>query len=632
MVVVQPLGQSSQTYSSSSGVIQPLVPTTSPVLEKKKKTQPQVVSAPTPKPQKKFTEGVKKFAVRTAVSFADLITESLDFTTNFIVKNPIFNAGSTLATKTLQKVAPKAAEKQEKQLNKWKDIYTGLAEKPKQAVDRIQQTEYLQPSKEWQKASLKDKLVKHTGETLAVLGPSIIPSFALYAVNPIAGIVTVIGSTANDVKTGAIENGVPENKAEKLGLATGILVGALDRIVPDELFSPSQKAKFIGGFVKRIVPMSIKEAGTEIAQENIQIAAEATFRKDLGWDEVKTRNAMSGLGGLLGGAGATTVVGTINQTFNQDILLETPETKEETKIKEEIVKVPEVPTAKKPSLKPTTEAPKAKKASVKGGVAEGGLYDVKKTVDELAKKSKNPTEMMWRVSKLPEKQRASVAYEIGSKPAGYFDKLYGKSVAQQPLSVKKTAPKPKAPVEVKPKTVSVPREQLPVGEGKKKVSRLEARVTESLDKAPEEVKNLSTYNQMVKKEQISKAVKYVEENPDEAMQVLRGEKEAPKGLLNNSIYVAMEQKAKDDVELARRLASLASTRAGQEISILSEIDPDSPVKMMKEIVDIRVARFKDRFKGKTVKEAQDQVVKNIKKEVKVPSKYDWNSFLNSIEC
>src|SRR3990167_6183618 len=197
-------------------------------------------------------------------------------------------------------------------------------------------------------------------------------------------------------------------------------------------------------------------------------------------------------------------------------------------------------------------------------------------------------------------------------------------------------PAVKPEVKVKPKEVSVPREQLPVSskEGIEKASRLEARVTQSLDKTPQEIKDQlgSTFTQMNKKEQIAKASRYVNDSPEEAMKVLRGEIEAPKDILKNSIYVAMENQAKGDVSLARKLASLASTREGQELSILTEIDKNSPVKAMSEVVKIREEAFRKRHTGKTVKEVSDKVVSDIKKKVKVPDKYDWSHFLDSIQC
>ena len=71
---------------------------------------------------------------------------------------------------------------------------------------------------------------------------------------------------------------------------------------------------------------------------------------------------------------------------------------------------------------------------------------------------------------------------------------------------------------------------------------------------------------------------------------------------------------------------------GQEISVLTEIDPNSPVKIMGDIVNIRRKAFTDRYKTRTTKEVSNKVVKDIKSKIKTPSKWDWNTFINSIEC
>jgi len=183
--------------------------------------------------------------------------------------------------------------------------------------------------------------------------------------------------------------------------------------------------------------------------------------------------------------------------------------------------------------------------------------------------------------------------------------------------------------------VKVPREQLPVGEGAEKVSRLEARVKKTLDNTSQEQIDrlgLATYQELNKKEQIRKASEYVTKSPDEALQVLRGEVEAPKGVLRNAIYVAMQNEAIGDVELARKLASISSTRLGQEIGILTEIDPYSPVKLMKDIIKIKEEAFKKRYGERTPSKVKKTITKQIKSKVKVPDKYSWSKFLDSIKC
>ena len=193
---------------------------------------------------------------------------------------------------------------------------------------------------------------------------------------------------------------------------------------------------------------------------------------------------------------------------------------------------------------------------------------------------------------------------------------------------------PKEKPVVKPKTVSVPREQLPVGEGKEKVSRLEARVKQSLENIDQDKIDelgLSTYKELNKKENISKAAEYVTKNPEEALEVLKGNVEAPKGILRNAIYVAMQNYSIGDVDLARKLASISSTRLGQEISILTEIDKDNPVSIMSGIVKFREKAFKEKYGRKSVDKVKNNVVKSIKDKIKKIDKYDWNAFINNID-
>ena len=186
-----------------------------------------------------------------------------------------------------------------------------------------------------------------------------------------------------------------------------------------------------------------------------------------------------------------------------------------------------------------------------------------------------------------------------------------------------------------PTTVKVPKTQLPVGEGEAKVSRLEARVTQNLeDLSPDKIEQLglSTYNQMNKADQIKAATEYVTENPEDALKVLQGTKEPPKGLLKNSLYVAMDNLAMDDAGLARKLASLSSTRYGQEISILTEVNPDSPVSAIKKVEQARVEGLKGR--GIDVAKETTKIAKEVKESVRkaVSPRPAWEDFIKEIQC
>jgi hypothetical protein len=185
------------------------------------------------------------------------------------------------------------------------------------------------------------------------------------------------------------------------------------------------------------------------------------------------------------------------------------------------------------------------------------------------------------------------------------------------------------------KIISVPRSQLPVGEGAEKVSKLEARVKKTLDNISQETIDklgLSTYNELNKKENIKLASEYVIKNPEEALKVLSGEIEAPKGILRNAIYVAMQNQAIGSVDLAMKLASITSTRLGQEIGILTEIDPDSPVKIISDIIKIREETVQKRYGNRSIKQITDLEVKKIKSQVKTPGLNAWEQFLKEIQC
>jgi len=161
------------------------------------------------------------------------------------------------------------------------------------------------------------------------------------------------------------------------------------------------------------------------------------------------------------------------------------------------------------------------------------------------------------------------------------------------------------------RTTRVPREQLPVSSegGAMRVSRLEARikgVVNDVNASRAESEGISTFGQMNKAEMRVKSAKFVDETPDnEIMAILKGEKPVPEGHLFNSIALAMEKKAElaADGNLAAKLASLRSTRAGQEISFLTEIEPDNPISAIQEIIKARAGRAQRTLKGQDVTKA-----------------------------
>jgi hypothetical protein len=189
---------------------------------------------------------------------------------------------------------------------------------------------------------------------------------------------------------------------------------------------------------------------------------------------------------------------------------------------------------------------------------------------------------------------------------------------------------------VEPATVKVSRAQLPVGEGAIKTSGLEARMKASLDNLSEGDKaNISNYKEMNNANQLKAAADYVRANPDEAMEVLKGNKPAPKGLLMNAIYLALQESGKGDLDLATKLASLHSTRAGQEIQILRNADPFSPDNYIREIQNSKIESLgRERVKTMMDKELQSNQPKleQNMRQAKAYTKMTLDDFINHITC
>lgn len=285
--------------------------------------QPIDITPSQPKKQEllnKIGSGLLKFGKQTAVHFSDIVTEMGDFTTDFIANN----LDSVIRMNPVGLAASAIFPTRSKLLKaKWKEFYEEQkrqgrvpANQAKMAIDKLEQAEFMQPSEKWQQSDLRGKFSKELIlETVLHLGPSIFASVGAFALNPAFGFSANVGSTANQVKDDAITYGVREDKAELLGLGTGILVSALDKIVPTKTFgSEVVKNQFTGGLIRRLFKSTVTEGLTEVAQEDIQIAAERTFRDDLTWDEITTRNVMAGFGGILGGSGMEVISSYFNKT------------------------------------------------------------------------------------------------------------------------------------------------------------------------------------------------------------------------------------------------------------------------------------------------------------------------------
>ena len=189
------------------------------------------------------------------------------------------------------------------------------------------------------------------------------------------------------------------------------------------------------------------------------------------------------------------------------------------------------------------------------------------------------------------------------------------------------------------KEVEVPRSQLPVGTGEEKALKLEARSKGVIGKAtPEQIEQLglSTSNTAENDRQLALAAKFVNENSQnnykKVFDVLLGDTPTPSGLLTNAIYVAMTQVEGLNLNLATKLAALSSKRFGQEIQVLSTIDPNSVASIVRDIYTIKEEIFKKRYGNKTPEKVIESTIKKGIEKIKPPNMLDWAGLINVVRC
>lgn len=150
--------------------------------------------------------------------------------------------------------------------------------------------------------------------------------------------------------------------------------------------------------------------------------------------------------------------------------------------------------------------------------------------------------------------------------------------------------------------------------------------------------NLAGYDKYTIKDQTEKALKTMS-NFDEARQIIRGEKPLPERLRGTFLVSAMEDylKRNPDAQLSYELANSplvsATSYAAGELRAAAEREPDSFAARIADLRKNREAQVKTKY-GKSVDKAMKDEVNKIQSEVKkkAPTKQDWGSFIQSIQC
>jgi hypothetical protein len=151
--------------------------------------------------------------------------------------------------------------------------------------------------------------------------------------------------------------------------------------------------------------------------------------------------------------------------------------------------------------------------------------------------------------------------------------------------------------------------------------------------------DLPEYRQLSMADQAAHAQRLMDEDYETAKAIAMGDRQPPKGLLPESVYVAIERRAlaEGDVDTIQQLATrsrltTSATTMGQRIRTLGERDKASPVGMIQEVQAAREADLVKR--SGDLKAAKKATVDEIRAEVKkAASKPDaWADFIQSIKC
>lgn len=179
----------------------------------------------------------------------------------------------------------------------------------------------------------------------------------------------------------------------------------------------------------------------------------------------------------------------------------------------------------------------------------------------------------------------------------------------------------------------------PIGTGEIRTSTLGVKVEARAIEAGivTEVEKLPEYQRMNLKDQGALALNFLQQNPEEAVAVALGQAQPPAGIIPESVFIAVENKAiqEGDAELIRQLATSPrvseATSLGQRIRMLGERNADSPVARITEIVEARKQAI-EQARGVTLEKETDKLKKSIETQVKKIKKGDWESFIDSIQC
>lgn len=158
----------------------------------------------------------------------------------------------------------------------------------------------------------------------------------------------------------------------------------------------------------------------------------------------------------------------------------------------------------------------------------------------------------------------------------------------------------------------------------------------------EAAETLPTYERAPEKPQLDAINAIIEKDPDKAVAMAMGKKAPPRGSTREAAYVAVLNWANRTgrFAIARDLATRSgvleqATQQGRNIGMFKNIDKDNATDLMISVKDARQADMAKRGMEPASPAAQEEIVADAQKAVKVAKvakPTDWENFLHEIEC
>lgn len=260
-----------------------------------------------------------------------------------------------------------------------------------------------------------------------------------------------------------------------------------------------------------------------------------------------------------------------------------------------------------------------------------GVMPKSTTIKKISSETSKAAPATGGAPKIVAKKIASETTVAGKTTGGTArTKLISKSDTEETASKTVTNPtgKPVSTSNLKPVKTT----------GKTAPSQLSVKVNAKAveNKLSEDLGEAKEHGVMDIKQQAQKATDLINTDEQKATDVALGKSNSPSGLHPHAVFVAVEKKATQDgnVDLLRQLSQSKrvdeATAAGQTLRVLRERDEDSPVAAMQHVSDVRTKAVEKKIGS--VPKAVNATAKEIASHEKAPSKFDWQSFVESIKC